>query len=121
MPMRSASPGPWLRLTALAAAGAALLAVVSGAAGLDAEHRILAALALAPLVALVIAAWLAHRRLLPPPPAAPVPFGLPARLAAPLAAAGAAPPRFPAPVGAPAARPPRAPRARSLPPRRRRP
>jgi protoheme IX farnesyltransferase len=59
------APGPWLRLTALAGAAATLLAVVSGAAGLDAAHRVLAALALPPLVAVVAAAWLAHRRLLP--------------------------------------------------------
>jgi protoheme IX farnesyltransferase len=69
------TPGPWLRLTALAGAGATLLAVVSGAAGLGAEHRILAALALPPLVALVVAAWLAHRRLLPAALAALVLFG----------------------------------------------
>jgi protoheme IX farnesyltransferase len=61
----SAAPGPWLRLTALAGALATLLAVVSGAAGLGAAHRVLAALALPPLVAVVAAAWLAHRRLLP--------------------------------------------------------
>jgi protoheme IX farnesyltransferase len=58
-------PGPWLRLTAVAGAGATLLAVVSGAAGLDTAHRVLAALALPPLLALAAAAWLAHRRLLP--------------------------------------------------------
>ena len=49
-------PGPWLRLTALFAALATLLAVVSGAASLGAAHRLLAALALPPLVALVVAA-----------------------------------------------------------------
>ena len=43
------------------------LAVVSGAAGLDVVHRLLAALALPPLAALVAAAWVAHRRLCPPP------------------------------------------------------
>jgi protoheme IX farnesyltransferase len=59
------SPGPWLRLTALAGAAATLLAVVSGAAGLDAAHRVLAALAIPPLVAVAAAAWLVHRRLLP--------------------------------------------------------
>jgi heme o synthase len=57
-------PGPWLRLTALAGAGATLLAVVSGTLGLDTAHRVLAALALPPLVAVVVAAWIAHRRLL---------------------------------------------------------
>jgi hypothetical protein len=58
-------PGPWLRLTALAAAGGALLAVVSGAADLGTAHKLLAALAVPPLVALVLAAWFAHRPLLP--------------------------------------------------------
>jgi len=57
-------PGPWLRLTALAAAGACLAAVVSGSLQLGAAHRVLAALALPPLCALVAAAWIAHRRLL---------------------------------------------------------
>ena len=59
-------PGPWLRLTALAAAAACCAAVVSGALELGAAHRGLAALALPPLVALVAAAWVAHRRLLVP-------------------------------------------------------
>ncbi|HEY6837006.1 MAG TPA: heme o synthase [Gaiellaceae bacterium] len=59
-------PGPWLRLTALAAAAGCLAAVVSGALQLDAAHRVLAALALPPLCALVAAAWVAHRRLLIP-------------------------------------------------------
>ena len=39
------APGFWLRLTALAGTAATLLAVVSGAAGLDTAHRALAALA----------------------------------------------------------------------------
>ncbi len=64
--MASGVPGPWLRLTALAAAAVTLLAVVSGAAGLGTAHRLLAALALPPLAALAAAAWSAHRRLLPP-------------------------------------------------------
>ena len=59
------SPGPWLRLTALSAAGATLLAVVSGATGPIGAHRLLAALAFPPLVAFVVAAWFAHRRLFP--------------------------------------------------------
>jgi protoheme IX farnesyltransferase len=62
----SSAPGPWLRLTALGAAGATLLAVVSGAAGLGTAHRLLAALALPPIVALVAAAWVAYRHLLAP-------------------------------------------------------
>jgi heme o synthase len=57
-------PGPWLRLTALVAAGACVLAVVSGALGLGTAHRVLAALALPPLAALVAAAWVSYRRLL---------------------------------------------------------
>jgi protoheme IX farnesyltransferase len=59
-------PGPWLRLTALAAVAGCLAAVFSGALQLDAAHRVLAALALPPLCALVAAAWVAHRRLLAP-------------------------------------------------------
>ena len=60
-----AAPGAWLRLTALAAAGATLFAVVSGALALDTAHRLLSALALPPLCALATAAALRHRRLLP--------------------------------------------------------
>src|ERR671937_951531 len=71
----AAAPGFWLRLTALAATAATLLAVVSGAAGLDTAHRALAALAVPPLAALVVAAWIAHRRLLVPSFAALVLFG----------------------------------------------
>src|SRR2546421_1217304 len=103
MPMQSASPGPWLRLTALAAAGATLLAVVSGAAGLDAEHRILAALAMPPLIALVIAAWLAHRRLLPSALAALVLFGAAALLTSPVVHVAAAAASFAAAAVATAA------------------
>ena len=72
--MRSeSSAGAWLRLTALAAAGATLLAVVSGATGF--EHRELSALALPPLVALVVAGRVARRRLLVPSLTALVLFG----------------------------------------------
>ena len=60
----SAPPGSWLRVTALAASAALLLAVAAGASGLGTAHRLLAALALPPLVAVVLAAWLCHRRLL---------------------------------------------------------
>jgi heme o synthase len=59
-------PGPWLRLSALFAALATLLAVVSGAAALGPAHELLAALAAPPLVALTLAAWFAHRRLVVP-------------------------------------------------------
>jgi protoheme IX farnesyltransferase len=68
------SPGPWLRLTALAAAAACCTAVISGTLELDAAHRILAALALPPLAATVAAAWVAHRRLLLPTGTALVSF-----------------------------------------------
>ncbi len=78
-----ARPGPWLRLVALAGAGATLLAVVSGAAGLGTAHRVLAALALPPLVALGVAAWVAHRRLLPVSVAALVLFGAAAAVTSP--------------------------------------
>jgi heme o synthase len=59
------APGPWLRLTALAAAGGTLVAVVSGLAQLGATHELIAALVAPPLAALVVAAWLAHRSLVP--------------------------------------------------------
>ena len=60
-----ARPGVALRLTALAAAAAALLAVVSGVSAAGGLHRVLAALALPPLLALAVAAY-AYRRLLLP-------------------------------------------------------
>jgi len=60
-----ARPGLALRLTALAAAAAALLAVVSGVSAAGGLHRVLAALALPPLLALAVSAY-AHRRLLLP-------------------------------------------------------
>jgi len=60
------APGPWLRLSALVAAGGTVLAVVSGAAGLGTTHRLLAAVVAPPLAALVVSAWFAHRRLVAP-------------------------------------------------------
>jgi protoheme IX farnesyltransferase len=75
-------PGPWLRLTASFAALSTLLAVVSGAASLGAAHRVLAALALPPLLALVVAAALVHRRLLAPSVSALVLFGIAALVTA---------------------------------------
>jgi protoheme IX farnesyltransferase len=82
------TPGPWLRLTAIAAAAGCGAAVVSGALELGAAHRGLAAVALPPLAALVAAAWVAHRRLLAPTAVALVAFlaaalviGRPAHLA----------------------------------------
>jgi protoheme IX farnesyltransferase len=71
-----------LRLTALFAALATLLAVISGAATLGAAHRVLAALALPPLLALVVAALLAHRRVLLPALAALALFGIAALVTA---------------------------------------
>ena len=57
------APGTALRLTAVGAATAALLAVVSGTVGAGTPHRILASLALPPLLALVVAAVGVYRRL----------------------------------------------------------
>jgi len=64
--MREPAPSPWLRLTALGASAATLVAVISGAASLGAAHQLLSALALPPLVAVLVAAWLGHRRLVVP-------------------------------------------------------
>ena len=66
--MSGASPGPWLRLTALGGAAGTALVVASG--GLDVTHRVLALLVLPPLAAVAVAAWLAHRRLVWPSGAA---------------------------------------------------
>ncbi len=77
-------PGPWLRLTAVFAGLSTLLAVVSGAASLGAAHRVLAALALPPLLALVVAAVLVHRRLLVPSVSALILFGIAALVTAPV-------------------------------------
>jgi heme o synthase len=74
--MQASAPSPWLRLTALGASAATLLAVVSGAASLGAAHQLLSALALPPLVAVLIAAWLGHRRLVVPALASIALFGL---------------------------------------------
>jgi protoheme IX farnesyltransferase len=60
-----ARPGVALRLTAITAAAAALLAVVSGVHAGTGMHRVLAALALPPLIAIAVAVY-AHRRLLVP-------------------------------------------------------
>jgi hypothetical protein len=54
--LSSVAPGTWLRLTALAASAATLVAVVSGALALGTAHRVLSALALPPLAALATAA-----------------------------------------------------------------
>ena len=65
-----AAPGLSLRLTSLAATGALLFALASGPLGAGNVHRTLAALALPPLCALVAAAWVAYRHVLPPAAAA---------------------------------------------------
>jgi UbiA prenyltransferase family len=59
------APGPWLRACAVLAAGGALLAVVSGEAHFGAVHRLIAALVAPPLAALLAAAWVSHRSLVP--------------------------------------------------------
>ena len=61
---------------ALGAVHGTALAVVSGAAGWEPAHRLLAALALPWLVGLATVAWLSARRLLPATAAAAMAFGL---------------------------------------------
>jgi protoheme IX farnesyltransferase len=78
-----ARPGIALRLTALAAVVSSLVAVVSGATGWTSAHRVVAALALPPLLALVVASVVAHRRLLAPSLAALALFGTAAAITAP--------------------------------------
>ena len=63
--MNGIAPGPWLRTCALLASAGTLVAVVSGAAHLGTTHRLLAALVAPPLAALLVAAWIAHRELVP--------------------------------------------------------
>ena len=84
------APGPWLRLSALVAAGGTLLAVVSGAEGLGTAHRLLAALVAPPLAALIVSAWYAHRRLVPAALAAAALFAAAAAAPGPHAHAGLA-------------------------------
>ncbi|HEU5362914.1 MAG TPA: heme o synthase [Gaiellaceae bacterium] len=72
--------GLWARATALLAVGGTGLAVVSGAAGWGTAHRVLAAIALPPIAALVATAWVSSRRLLAPAVSALVLFGLAALL-----------------------------------------
>jgi heme o synthase len=85
-----ATSSPWLRLCALTASAATLLAVVSGAASLGAAHELLSALALPPLVAVAVAAWLGHRALFVPSLIAIALFGAAALLTAPGIHLGAA-------------------------------
>jgi protoheme IX farnesyltransferase len=54
------SPGPWLRLTALAATAATGLVVATGESALS--HGVAALVAVALLVAVASSAWFAHRR-----------------------------------------------------------
>ena len=68
--------GNWARLTALTAVAGTALAVISGAAGWDTAHRLLAAVALPPLAALAATAWVSARRLLPAALTSLVLFGL---------------------------------------------
>jgi protoheme IX farnesyltransferase len=75
--------GPWTRLLAAGAVAGTGLAVVSGAAGWDTAHRLLAGLALPWLVGLVVVAWMSARRLLVPAVTAVVLFGVAALLTAP--------------------------------------
>ena len=82
--MRSnAAPGAWLRLGALAGAAATLVAVVSGTFGPGTTHSLLSALALPPLLAVAIAAWLSYRQLLPTSIAALALFGAAAAVTVP--------------------------------------
>jgi protoheme IX farnesyltransferase len=57
-------PGPWLRLTALGAAIAPGFVVATGSLGMGKWHDAMALLGLAPLLALVVASWWAHKHLL---------------------------------------------------------
>src|SRR5947209_3688914 len=75
--------GAWARLTAVLAVAGTALAVVSGAAGWDTAHRVLAAVALPPLAALTAIAWVTARRHLPAAVAALALFGLAALLTTP--------------------------------------
>ena len=74
-------PGPWLQLAALLGVAGTLLAVVSGALGLG--HEYVSALAAPPLVAVVVAAWIAHRHLFVPAFAALLLFGAAAAVTLP--------------------------------------
>ena len=91
--LKNGQSSPWLRLCALGASGATALAVVSGAASWGTAHELLSALALPPLVAVVVAAWLGHRWLLAPALVTLALFGVAALITTPglhLAAAAAA-------------------------------
>jgi protoheme IX farnesyltransferase len=72
--------GIWARVTAAGAVAGTALAVVSGAADWGTAHRLLAAVALPPLVALVALAWTSARSVLPLALGALTLFGLAALL-----------------------------------------
>ncbi len=72
--------GLWARVLAVAAIAGTALAVVSGAAGWHTAHRLLAGLALPPLLGLLAVAWISARRLLPAAISAIVLFGAAALL-----------------------------------------
>jgi protoheme IX farnesyltransferase len=72
--------GLWARVLAVAAVAGTALAVVSGAAGWHTAHRLLAGLALPPLLGLLAVAWISARRLLPAAISAIVLFGAAALL-----------------------------------------
>ena len=72
--------GMWTRLMSVGAVLGTGLAVVSGAAGWDTAHRLLAGLALPWLVGLLVVAWVSARRLLPSAVAAVALFGCAALL-----------------------------------------
>ena len=57
------TPGPFLRLCGIAASAGAAASVASGSLGVP--HRVLTVVTVPPLVALVVASWTSHRRLLP--------------------------------------------------------
>ncbi len=73
-------PGFWLQLAALGGVAGTVLAVVSGTVGVG--HDVVSALAVPPLVAVVVAAGWAHRRLLAPSVPALVLFGAAAAVTA---------------------------------------
>jgi protoheme IX farnesyltransferase len=72
--------GPLAQVIGFAAVAGTGFAVVSGAAGDISAHRVLAALALPPILALLVLAWISARRLLPAAVATLVFFGLAALL-----------------------------------------
>ena len=68
----------WTRLLALGAVSGTGLAVISGVAGWNTAHRVLAGVALPPLIGLLVLGWLRARPLLPAAVAAPKSTAAPA-------------------------------------------